>query len=327
MWNACLLGQFQDQGAFAQEAPPSGHQAIRQWLNNPVNQPRIQQITEFGPAGSGLMRLGLRALPPEIGLFTRLTTLNLSFNQLTFLPESFGNLQALSELDLSNNKLASLPESFGNLQALSGLSLSNNKLASLPESFGNLQALSRLSLNVNPWMLASDKEPHKIIDYQTYLALLGPLKKYTPQSPLATLFHAIIFNKPDEAIQQAYAQLSPEMQQRIAVLVTQHPTYSGPDLSTAESSSSTSSSSSSSSSDPSPSHDNLFTDIGLFARSVRKATYNLYDSLEQEHKKLVHWHVWDLAGRPETDDPQWGEHHAFDHVLRFTDALEKATQN
>jgi hypothetical protein len=171
-------------------------------------------------------------------------------------------------------------------------------------------------------MLVSDKERNKIADYQTYFALLEPLKKYTPQSPLATLFHAIIFNKPAEAIQQAFAQLSPEMQHRIAVLVAQNPTYSGPDLSKAASSSSASSSS-----DPSLSQDNLFNDMGLFARSVRRAAFDLFESLISDQKNGVYYHVWDLAGRPETDGPQWGEHHVFDHVLRFTDALQRATQN
>jgi len=269
----------------------------------------------------------LSFLPESFGNLRALTTLSLYNNQLSFLPESFGNLRALTTLSLYNNQLSFLPESFGNLSALTKLNLYINQLSFLPESFGNLSALNWLNLRDNPWMLVSDKERDKIRDYQTYLALLEPLKKYTPQSPLATLFHAIIFNKPVDEIQQAYAQLSLEMQHRIAALVTQHPTYSGSAQSTAVSSSVASSSAASSSSDPSPSQDDLFTTIGLFARSVRKATQDLYDSLGQEQKRSVHYHIWDLAGRPTSDDSNWGEHHAFEHALRFTDALERATQN
>ncbi|MGE0670521.1 MAG: leucine-rich repeat domain-containing protein [Parachlamydiales bacterium] len=269
----------------------------------------------------------LSYLPESLGNLQGLTALYLDNNQLSYLPDSFGNLQALIELHLSKNQLSSLPDSFGNLSALTSLNLSENQLSSLPDSFGNLQALTRLDLNDNPWMLVSDKEPYKIADYRTYLARLEPLKKYTPQSPLATLFHAIIFNKPAEVIQQAYALLSPEMQQQIAALAGQDPNSSGSAQPISASSSAASSSAASSSSDPSPIQDSLFADMRLFVRPVLKATYVLYDSLEPEQKKLVHFHIWDLAGRPETGDPNWGEHHAFDHVLRFTDALERASQS
>ncbi|MBS0649571.1 MAG: leucine-rich repeat domain-containing protein, partial [Verrucomicrobia bacterium] len=149
MWDACLQRQFQDQGAFEHEVPPRGHQAIREWLNNPVNQPRIQQIRYFEPGGLGLIGLGLKVLPPEIGLFTGLTFLNLSNHQLSFLPDSFGNLQALEWLNLSDNHLSSLPDSFGKLQALDYLNLSKNQLSFLSESFGNLSALTSLDLDNN----------------------------------------------------------------------------------------------------------------------------------------------------------------------------------
>lgn len=62
----------------------------------------------------------------------------------------------------------------------------------------------------------------------------------------------------------------------------------------------------------------------LLVRSVHKATRGLYDSLVKEQKELVHWHIWDLAGRPE-GDPNWGQNHVFDHALRFADALIRAT--
>ncbi|MGE3535080.1 MAG: leucine-rich repeat domain-containing protein [Parachlamydiales bacterium] len=386
IWNACLHRQFHDQGAFAQEPPPSGHQAIREWLNNPINQPRIQQITQFEPAGLGLINLGLRALPPEIGLFTGLISLNFSENQLSFLPDSFGSLQALkwlnlsqnqlsflpdsfvslktlNELYLNQNRLSFLPDSFGSLQALNHLFLennqlrnlpdsfgrlplyylylSNNQLSSLPDSFSNLQTLNHLFLNNNqlcllPKSFGKMKDSCWIVlDGNSLMLTLDPawgkpfitgsklksylaqVRKYVPQSLLAAIFKAIIFQQPVEMIQEAYAQLSPNMQLRIANLATHNsPLSSIPGPMPA-----------SSSSDLGPIPKSLFTDMGLFARSVRKAAYELYDSLEPEHKKLVHYHIWDLAGRPETDDSNWGEHHVFDHVLRFTDSLERASQS
>ncbi|MBS0652900.1 MAG: leucine-rich repeat domain-containing protein [Verrucomicrobia bacterium] len=387
IWNACLLSQFQAQGAFAQEALPSGHQAIREWLNNPVNQPRIQQITQFGPVGLSLIGLGLKVLPPEIGLFTGLTALSLSGNQLSYLPDSFGNLQALEELNLSDNQLSFLPDSFGNLQALKFLDLSENQLSFLPDSFGslkvlhelylyqnrlsflpdsfgslqalnnlflesnqlrnlpdsfsNLQALSHLFLNDNqlcllpeffgkiwdscsialhdnPLMLALDPDFGKLGFTGSILAsYLEEVREYIPQSPLAAIFKAIAFQQPVEKIQEAYAHLSQDMQQQIANLAAQKLTGSAVAEPMAASSSS----------DPSPGQDNLFTDIDLLARSVRKAVIDRFESLTPDQTNGVYNHVWDLAGRPETDDSNWGEHHVFDHALRFTDALERATIN
>ncbi|MBS0653286.1 MAG: leucine-rich repeat domain-containing protein [Verrucomicrobia bacterium] len=450
IWNQKLLPIFREQGAFQHVPLPHRVEEIRAWLNTPANQHMIQQVTELN-----LISLQLKTLPSEIGLFTglqrldlsynrlnslpdsignlnalthlylagnqlsslpesignlsaltrldlscnqlsslpdsignlsaltglsvstnqlsflpdsignlralswlnlpsnqlsslpdsignlrALSWLNLSFNQLSFLPEPVGNLLALTRLDLSYNQLSSPPDSIGNLRALSWLNLESNELSFLPESIGNLRALTRLSLSYNqlsflpesignlsalrelyltdnPFMLVSDNGRDKIRNYQAYLALLESQKKYIPQSPLAILFQAIISNKPVEEIQQAYGLLSPEMQQRIADLA-------GRDLNAPRSAQPTAASSSSA---PSPVQESLFTDVGLFARSVRKAAYALYGSLEPEKKKSVHWHIWDLAGRPATNDSNWGEHHVFDHVLRFTDALERATQN
>jgi hypothetical protein len=223
--------------------------------------------------------------------------------------------------------LNSLPESLGNLTALTRLFLENNQLSSLPESLGKLDRVYPFDLNDNPWMFVSDKERNKISNYRTYRAVLEQLKKYTPQSPIACLFHAIIFNKPLQTIEQAYFQLSPGMQQRIATLVGQNLNGSESTQTTDVSSPIASSSAASSSSGSGPSQESLFTDRGLFARSVRTATYDLYNSLGIDQKKLVHSHIWDLAGRPETNDTNWGEQHVFDHVLRFTDALARATQN
>ena len=56
------------------------------------------------------LRGDLPASPPEwLGGLTALTSLNLSFNQLTELPEWLGDLTALTTLDLRGNQLTELP--------------------------------------------------------------------------------------------------------------------------------------------------------------------------------------------------------------------------
>ncbi|MBS0653670.1 MAG: leucine-rich repeat domain-containing protein [Verrucomicrobia bacterium] len=263
----------------------------------------------------------LRDLPESIGDLEGLQELYLGYNELSDLPESIRGLSSLWRLDLQNNQLTNLPYSIVDLKALQELYLNDNQLTALPEEFGNLTNLEIFDYSGNPLMLIFDKEEISIDGSEAYAVRLNELKKYTPQSPLAILFKTIGFNKPVETVQKAYQGLSFEMQQRIVASTQNRST----EQETASSSfaSSTSSSSSSSSSE---SHVDLFADMGLFARSVRQAAYDLYDSLGQEQKDLVHHHIWDLAGRPETDDPNWGGNHVFDHVLRFTDALERATR-
>ncbi|HSX03928.1 MAG TPA: hypothetical protein VLG76_04285, partial [Rhabdochlamydiaceae bacterium] len=65
-----------------------------------------------------LCRLSLTYLPPEIGLFQGLRTLNLSHNQLTELPAQIGNLRMLVILCLNNNQLRERPRGFENRSQL-----------------------------------------------------------------------------------------------------------------------------------------------------------------------------------------------------------------
>jgi len=363
IWDQRLLGTLTQQGAFAHIAAPLGSTEIRTWLNDPANAARIQGIRELDLRGlnlktlpceigffTGLQSLDLshnqlnylpktignltnlriidlsynqlRELPETIGNLRTLRNLSLSINQLRELPETIGNLTNLRILDLCENYLISVPETIGNLKFLMSLFLDGNQLSVLPELVGKLQALNWLSVSINPLILVSDKGALAIKYNQAYTAHLEEAKQYTPQSPLAMLFRSIGFNLPDEVIQQAYRDLSVEMQQRIVASVEQEALTSL----RASSSSPASGASSSSASSSSESSIDLFAEMGLFARSVRRAAYDLYDSLEQERKDLVHYHIWDLAGRPQTDDPNWGKNHVFDHALRFTDALERATR-
>jgi len=88
-------------------------------------------------------------LPPEIGLLTSVTRLNLSNNDFKFLPKEIGKLKNLEELILSQNKLKSLPPEIGNLKNLLTLFLYKNNISTLPPEFGNLSKLRYLQLIQN----------------------------------------------------------------------------------------------------------------------------------------------------------------------------------
>lgn len=91
----------------------------------------------------------LKELPPEIGQFTNLKTLNLNNNYLKTLPPEIGELQNLEELSLMNNQLTSLPPEISNLKNLKDLNVSRNALQALPPEIQGLQELKSFNVQDN----------------------------------------------------------------------------------------------------------------------------------------------------------------------------------
>ena len=81
----------------------------------------------------------------------KLTSLDISCNQLRSLPESIFNLTNLTSLNIGLNRLSELPESIGNLTNLTSLNIGTNGLKQLPESIGNLTNLTSLKISNNPF--------------------------------------------------------------------------------------------------------------------------------------------------------------------------------
>lgn len=99
--------------------------------------------------GLAVPESGLRRLPDNIGLLSKLEVINLKGCHLERLPNSIGDLGCLRTLGLRSNCLASLPASLGKLHELRALSVSENQLGSLPDSIGNLVNLRELVLHKN----------------------------------------------------------------------------------------------------------------------------------------------------------------------------------
>ncbi len=129
---------------FARAPIPDNAQAIREWLNNPANAEKIACITWLD-----LTYRNLKVLPPEIGHFSQLKTLNLDFNQLSSLPLALNNLSILKTLTLRNNSFSFFPQVIYSLSQLTILSLHDNQLSSLPQAIGNLSQLQHLNLSKN----------------------------------------------------------------------------------------------------------------------------------------------------------------------------------
>ena len=93
----------------------------------------------------------LKELPKEIGKLSSLTFLDLTHNKLESLA-GLDNLSRLFTLDLSYNAISFLPETFSTLVNLRSLVLSNNLFFKFPEVILTLTNLLSLDLSNNPAM-------------------------------------------------------------------------------------------------------------------------------------------------------------------------------
>jgi hypothetical protein len=119
-------------------------EAIKQFFDDPQNNPTLQDITHLD-----LGYRDLSELPAEIGNLVNLQGLYLSDNQITQLPPEIGNLVNLRWLNLFNNQITHFPPEIGNLVNLQTLNLSHNQITHLPPEIGNLVNLQRLDLSNN----------------------------------------------------------------------------------------------------------------------------------------------------------------------------------
>jgi hypothetical protein len=89
-------------------------------------------------------------LPPWLGNFTSLESLDIGANQFSAIPEVVRNFRHLRFFNAQHNQITELPDWFGELNALEDLSLNNNRLTTLPLSITNLRSLKYLLLVDNP---------------------------------------------------------------------------------------------------------------------------------------------------------------------------------
>lgn len=61
--------------------------------------------------------------------------------------------------------------------------------------------------------------------------------------------------------------------------------------------------------------------VETFSTVMEKLTLKLFEELPQETKNTVYGRIYAYACRPKTNDPQWGEHHAKDNLIRLADVL------
>ncbi len=347
IWNRKLVKKFRFDG----QPQPRTISKIKNWLEDPTNAGQINQTRYIKLKRLGIQDLEIQAIPPHISVFSNLRELDLHDNKIAAIPKEFGKLVNLSQLYLMNNKITALPKLFGNLVSLSILNLrdnniteipkeignlvrlvtlnftnnniteipneigsltnlqtlclQNNKITALPKEFGNLVNLNMLYLQGNPLLLSYGK--NELVNFDSrqeivnFLSRINALNHYKCLSNLSQ-FIQFISQSDDpklELIQAEFSKLETEDKNLIHEIIYQSwgVTFSRLD----------------------------WKELNAFRlyRSVQIAIQKKFESLTQDEKNEVYGRIYDLAGRPVTADWQWGEHHAFENVLRLIDAMEK----
>ena len=113
---------------------------------------RIQEANYRQATELDLSNLGLRQIPPELGLLTRLEILNLSHNWLSEFPPEILPFTQLKNLNLADNNISSIPSEIEQLTTLESLNLASNQINDLPFEFRQLKNLRYLNLAGNEFV-------------------------------------------------------------------------------------------------------------------------------------------------------------------------------
>ncbi len=190
---------------------------ISDWLNDPKNKTKLDQITSLD-----LTYSRISALPLEITKLTQLKYLSLQGSSLRILPPEIGQLTQLHILDVSNTPLSSFPPEIGQLTQLRSLVASYTSLNSLPNEIGQLTQLKSLSLGGTPLLLIYKEILNSYsadFDSNTRIIQFMNERKFVSFSKLSFLYQTIIKSENPREISQeiknAFKNLKIEDQNRI----------------------------------------------------------------------------------------------------------------
>jgi hypothetical protein len=268
------------------------------WLNNN----RLSSVPDFARL-QNLRRLLLSnnqlSSVPDFANLPNLQRLHLSNNQLSSVPD-FANLPNLQRLHLSNNRLSSVPD-FARLQNLRRLLLSNNQLSSVPD-FANLPNLQELWLDDNMLMSIPDQILQKFLNNVAIQLFIHQLQ-YPCQSSLGMLYQAIMKKQSPQEQISIFDSLKSQDKNIIFEMVWEKAGKPNTD-------------------DPLQwGRNHTFDDMHRFGLATQKAIITKLERLSKEQQNQLYAEIYNLAGKPPTDDSQWGELHAREHLPRLADGL------
>jgi hypothetical protein len=269
-----------------------------------------RQIMRVNPAPGGLPEASATAqeirswMHAEVNqpVVQSITFLSLENLGLTCVPKETGLCTGLTMLRLGQNQLRTLPEGvFPGMGALVGLDLSDNELEFLPEAaFWGLAALRTLCLYSNRLVSLPERLFQGLVSLRSlYMAsnLFDSFPKRLFQGLEALERLKFDFYRLD--FLQYQTIISGREEHRISFLRTMDAFFGYACQS------------------PFARFYQLVAEGGPL-EAVKQSFSELPDTL----KNSIYGNIWLVADRPDYDDPQWGNHHAFDSMRVFKLALK-----
>lgn len=286
--------------------PTASALEIRSWMEMDAHLDQLRRVSILD-----LRQCSLTWVPVEVEFFTGLEKLDLGNNLLPALPcHLFKGLCNLRYLYLDHNQLLSLPPHlFDSLRRLMFLNLEANLLTSLPPGVFNT-----LSSPMREFRLQAN--PHLLVDYNNFSGLLydqprdrvNAFFNHTCRSAFAQFYQLAAGAPSQEVLGESFSRLPDRIKNALLGEIFRESYRAAPN-------------------DPYW-EVHALDDLHIFNGALKRDVRNRFDRLTPEEKNAVYGQVYLLAqeeGRMEEDlsDPQWGEHHAFDNILRLIDAMSQ----
>ncbi|MFT5835591.1 MAG: Leucine-rich repeat (LRR) protein [Sulfurimonas sp.] len=109
------------------------------------NEEWIKQIYRY----ANKYKISNKIIPRNSNLLKKLTTLDLSSNNLLYITSAISNLEFLETLNLSNNNLINFPDELSKLINLKELNISRNKFDNIPKVIFDIKSLKKLDISKN----------------------------------------------------------------------------------------------------------------------------------------------------------------------------------
>ena len=220
----------------------------------------------------------------------------------------------LEALYLQSNQISKI-ENLDNVPQLEVLYLESNQIFKI-ENLDNVPQLHTLRLNSNnPYGNILMSIPESVLERFNNVDEFKLFKKqlnYNCISPLANIYQAIMKNINPIKLKELFLSLEEEEKMSILEIVKKR---SG--ISSYQSAARFIGMESRRVIEQTL----AFKDFDLFCSAVQETVLQKFQNLAPEEKNKAYLRIYELAGSPQTDDLQWGEHHCTENMPRLADAL------
>jgi Leucine-rich repeat (LRR) protein len=266
----------------------------------------LDQLNHLALTGNRLTTLD----PRLFNSLNRLLSLALSENQLRSLdPGLLSPLYMLSILNLGYNQLVTLPPGlFDGQLTLSNIYLNDNRLSTLPPGLFNGLRCTDLHIYANPnLMFTLDNLPHE--NNIGFIDTMRTFAAYECRTPVAEIYQFAAHGGDPALLRSRINALEDPVKNAIFRMVYEE--AGCPETN-----------------DSSWGEHHLLDNMQILQRALKRHVREKFEALSDAQKNTVYGQIYTLAlqeGERAADfdfiDPQWGETHARDNILRLIDAV------